>query len=70
MKIKKISNEIIYREISGVLKLTVNGKNVSVSYYRKQDDTYNFYQNDYTIQSHGLTDKEYDYVDEVWEDYI
>ena len=70
MNIEKVSNTVIYTEINGILKLKVNGKDVSVSYYKKQDNDFAIYDNERTIQGNNLTIEEYNYIEEVWEDYI
>ena len=70
MDIEKVSNTVIYTEINGILELKVNGKDVSVSYYKKQDNDFAIYDNERTIQGNNLTIEEYNYIEEVWEDYI
>lgn len=71
IKIKKVESVTTYLVEEGYVKLKVNGKSVTVSWYRKEDyDLGAGCDADHEIHcKEELTDEEMDLVEETWMDY-
>ena len=71
VKIEKVESAVTYSAIEGHVKLMVNGKEVTVTYYQRED--YNMgccCDADHDIHSEEeLTEDEREEVEEIWIDY-
>jgi hypothetical protein len=69
MKVTKVDNRIKYFVEEGMLKFKLNGKEVMVSYYRKEDHDFGMgCDADHMIQGNNLTEDEIDFIEENWID--
>lgn len=67
MKIKKISEEVTYKQITKVHTFEVNGKKIQAYEYQKSDNVFDEYDNDLDVDDldkEKLTELEYEAIGE------
>jgi len=70
LTIKKTGEEIIYSNITTIHTFDVNGKEVRVYNYDKQDMEQSQYECDQSISAEGLTEEEIELFEEVLNDHL